>query len=413
MHRMIVLVITAYLVFLQCSVSPESVNIEKPVFENAVTLALRFGDDDRSLPSEFLVARPRALGVSKNNEILLIDENRIKVYDQDGKPVRIVGSPGQGPGEFESASGLHIGPSGFISVKNTSSISLFSPDLEFINQIRYTNSASFKQLKKENNWQSGLALYAVFFGADEKVVLVNGIEYPENEVSKMTNKSYVLAHEKNGISYTVAEYKQEYNSMIMMQATAVSYNLQFFGSFLWSILPGNKVVYINTGSDFDKSDTGSYYKLNLLSLDTKSKEILERTYDPVKIEDDMLPEIESEQMEEIEGFDKRTYENFMDDMYDFRDNMVHCAPLQALRVDGNYLFAFTYKKNDKNEIFTDVFDIGSMEHISSLYFPNIPRAIANGFAYRIEREDKDSFFTIAKYKINPEVYNRKTVLKNN
>ena len=73
MNRLIIFVVMAYLVSLQCSVSPDTQDIEIPVFDNAVTLELRFGDDDSSLPSEFLVAsRPRALGISKDNEILLV-----------------------------------------------------------------------------------------------------------------------------------------------------------------------------------------------------------------------------------------------------------------------------------------------------------------------------------------------------
>ncbi len=393
--------------FLQCTEESADQKTEIPVFENAVTLELRFGDDDVSLPDEFLVARPKAIGVNNTNEIMVLDEDKIKVFDQNGSALRIVGGHGQGPGEFENGYQLHVSPTDFVSVKNIYSISLYNPKLEFVHKKSFTSSDYYQQLKQDNNWQTCMALYAVYSNENERVIFIRGSKYLNN-VSAMAEEFKIIVHEKNEVSNILQEFTQDYNSTFIISSEkswfSMGNSFEFFGDLLWAMLPGGKIAYIDTGKDFYKTESAGYYNLSVLNIDTNIRETIERSYNLILIDDDKLPEKSPGQMNEIEGFNKATFDKFIKNIYEFRDKKVHCAPLQALKADGKYLFAFTYKTNENDEIFTDVFDMDSMEHISSTYFPKVPRVINNGKAYNIEREDEDSFITITKYSIAPEVY---------
>ena len=81
------------------------------------------------------------------------------------------------------------------------------------------------------------------------------------------------------------------------------------------------------------------------------------------------------------------------------------TPLQKIISDRNYLFAFTYKTNEKEEILADVFDIATGRYISSTYFPILPDKIRNGKAF-ILLTPKDDFAKVDIYRIDDKVYGR-------
>ena len=69
------------------------------ILSDVLQLELTFGDKD--LPDEYLLARPGGIAVNDNGDILVVDENRVKVYSNNGREKSIIGGPGEGPGYFE------------------------------------------------------------------------------------------------------------------------------------------------------------------------------------------------------------------------------------------------------------------------------------------------------------------------
>jgi hypothetical protein len=63
---------------------------QKPL-ENVFTLELSFGD--KNLPDEYLLAKPAGIAVGTDGSIIVVDENKLKVFTGAGKPVKIVGRP--------------------------------------------------------------------------------------------------------------------------------------------------------------------------------------------------------------------------------------------------------------------------------------------------------------------------------
>jgi hypothetical protein len=81
--------------------------------------------------------------------------------------------------------------------------------------------------------------------------------------------------------------------------------------------------------------------------------------------------------------------------------------MQQLKTDGGYIFIFTNRVNNKNEILTDVFDVKIKKYISSSYFPFIPLVIKNGYAYKFNDAGLTKDYPkVEKYKISPIVYGK-------
>ncbi|MFC1554399.1 hypothetical protein ACFL7D_07185 [candidate division KSB1 bacterium] len=399
-----------------CSKSSDSVKEESIIYEDTVTFELSFGDDETALESEYLLADPRAVGISAQNEILVLDESRIKVFDQTGKPVRIVGREGQGPGEFERAYRLNVGPNGHVSVKNYMGLSAFTPNLEFIHKKNYTNSSYYKNLKDERGWQSGIALYAIYFSENERVIVVEGDIFREGEGSKISQDFKVLIHEKDGVSKPVVEYVKEYVSVFLVVNSdfmfSNSFHFEFFGDLLWTTLPRSRIVYTDTGKDYEKTETSGTYRLTVLSLTDGSTKTLQHSYELLPIPENEIPE-KGGGPKTIGGFNQASFDNFVDEVEAFKEEKEHCAPLRSLVTDREYLFAFTYKEKEKTdpeseitEVLADIFDMSTGEYVCSTYFPGIPQVIANGYAYYRTRGSKDEFPLIKKYRIDPKVYGK-------
>ena len=81
---------------------------------DVLTLEMSFGDKD--LMDEYFLANPNSVAVNSRNDIYVIDERRIKVFDKNGKEKVILGNPGQGPGEFIGNGLITINSRGYFSV---------------------------------------------------------------------------------------------------------------------------------------------------------------------------------------------------------------------------------------------------------------------------------------------------------
>jgi hypothetical protein len=91
------------------------------------------GNPDESLSQVSMFVVDREGGVFA----LDIKEQKIKVYDKNGKFLRLIGKPGQGPGELGMASGVQLMADGTLVVEDATNrrLALFKPSGEFIKNI--------------------------------------------------------------------------------------------------------------------------------------------------------------------------------------------------------------------------------------------------------------------------------------
>ena len=384
-------------IFLNCSNNSSTYEIES--LTDVLTLELTFGDKDIS--DDFLLSLPYYIKVATNDDIIVSDETRLKIYDMNGNPKQIVGGPGEGPGEFETIGGVSFGPKGHLSVWGLT-ISLFSRDYKFMNKERFRGSNLQNSIKDLYQWDRADLKKVIFLNNDEMLLHIAGGD-PRGTFDGLKYEALILQKDKN--LETIAFHKVEHDYTKPVEGNtfnSTSANLSFLSRFLWVLGTEQKVVYVETGKDelFD-NQTGKY-ALHIIHMESGVENVIVHNYERTLIRDSQIERFNpnttvNSRYPEL----KPVLEEFMEIAKDNKYN----HSLQALYSDNNYVFAFTYKINQANEIFTDVFDIDSGEYISSAYFPFKPKDIKNGYAYNREKSD-EGFYVVTKYKIDPKVYGK-------
>ena len=82
------------------------------------------------------------------------EENKLWVFDARGRSVRGIGRRGQGPGEFQTPTGIAIGPDNMLYVRDQNNVTRFAVDAQTGRLTRYESRFNGGAL---NDWTSTLA----------------------------------------------------------------------------------------------------------------------------------------------------------------------------------------------------------------------------------------------------------------
>ncbi|MCH8286687.1 hypothetical protein IIB79_09210 [candidate division KSB1 bacterium] len=221
------------------------------------------------------------------------------------------------------------------------------------------------------------------------IVLLARSEQPENWIS-YTNKILIHERENETIELVRSRSREAVSGGIYM-------TIPFSGTFLWEMADINKIVYTNTEIDKINEENGSNYIIHVMNLDNMNITKIKQQYEQVEIP------------QEIKNKNFFIQSNSDTPVYMFGKKLAQeakfFAPLQILRTDGNYAFAFTFKQNEKSEHLVDVFNIEKGSYVISAYFSILPNVIKNGYAYLLKKGN-DIFPVVEKYKIDPAVYGK-------
>lgn len=389
--------------FSSCSKHVES-NTKKIIYE-PMKLELTFGDEDTL--GEYLLALPSISSIAVNGagDIFVVDEDRVKLFDKEGKPKMIIGRRGQGPGEFERVHSITISETGYITVSGGPSgltFHVFSPEYKFIKRYNYMWQNPYKDLLKKMGLNPNRPKNIVSFGEKERFFSLDALAYDWTWTG-------MLLYEKEDALVKLVDYPLE--SYIETKETGIM--LPFLGLILHAVLPGKRVVYTHTAYDSQKDENGYSYKLHIVSLDDfKINEII-HPYEPVEITNDDISKYKERIDLSRNDREKGKYIALYKAIEKRISGVPYKASLNHLTADGKYIFAFTYKKNDKSEVLTDIFDADSGQYLSSAYFPtyynNIPAVgyLKNGYSYRLNDYFKTGVFAkIEVHSINPALYGK-------
>ena len=366
---------------------------ENEIFKEYFTLDLIMGEES-GLKDEFLLARPQFLKVNDEGDMIVSDENSIKVYDKNGKGKKIIGRLGQGPGEFEGEPYIFLGPSGYISAvvsRMAKTYSIFSSDFAFIekNQTRYDYSMINYLKSKENS------LFSSYL-----------IIYPLNE----TEKVYLVESTKSSQHFISLLYESPDTLIEIVHCKDPSYagsgsRTNAFGGFFFKPLPGRRVIYINTGEDVFDEDEGSYYTMHVVSLDTFEDSIIRRPFNPSLFDKSWIKRIAQRAPPKF----RKTVEKDMK----YINKIKYNPSIVTLKNDGNYVFAYKSYNDDKGILYNDIdiFDINlpSEKYIKSVVVPAFvsrPGVIKNGYYHKVFYTTETGFPEIRRYKINPSFYGK-------
>ncbi len=115
-------------------------NPAEPMRPNAaavLTEELRIGVPEG--PPEYMFSQVHQIDVGPDGKIYVLEskDKQVRVFGADGKHLRTIGRPGQGPGELMSPGNPHVLPSGEIMVSEGRSrrVRVFSPEGEHLRDI--------------------------------------------------------------------------------------------------------------------------------------------------------------------------------------------------------------------------------------------------------------------------------------
>ena len=395
-----------FLQILNCSTEVEFQTVEMPpILTDVLSLELTIGGADDTNPSEYLLADPGTIAVNDSNDIFVVDERRIKVFDRDGNPKRIIGRPGMGPGEFGGNLRLFIpritfGPKGHLTLLEHVSISssyysIFSPHYVFQKKgYLLTDSKLLNYLKNHNLRFGGIGTIKIVALDDNKKIYSihcseRGITMPDSEISYD-----LLIYENEDTIFTI---QKKLRTSYLPKAGRSTGDL---GALNWEVLLDGKIIYTHGGHDRQITQDGATYFLHIFSTDSFRESVLSFDYKPLEFTD-----LSVERFMGMNTPRERERAKYTLDAYKAAK---YYPPVYSIKTDGEYVFAFTFEKNDKLEFLVNVIHAVTGERISAIYFPLNPNLIVikNGYAYLLKSTTDTEFAEIKKYRIAPAVYGK-------
>ena len=291
MKLLIVLIIPFLLVLTLCTMSENYSQVsttavkgknEQQVIklEDLITLELTI-DESSDLREDYLLVRPYDVSINYNDDIVLVDEDKIKIYDKSGKGKKIIGRKGQGPGDFMGAPYVVITPNGFITADegggalNNRYYTVFKPDYNILNKWRYYPSPELEEYLTDMNmdFKINALVKIVAINQDSFVYQINFFEKDTN------NQNTLIAFEDN------KDFKPVFCGRNPFYIVYKKSLLQtgFVNHFDFHILPDNKILYFNTVEDSIIDSNLGYYSFHIFSLETNYDIVYKNKFIPQEL----------------------------------------------------------------------------------------------------------------------------------
>jgi len=381
--------------------APQSKNI----IENVFTLELKFGDKD--IPDEYLLVRPLNLAVANNGDVIVPDEYKLKVFDTDGKPKKIIGRRGQGPGEFIAPSPtVFVTDNGTICARDVNLFNIFDAQYKFIYSTNHRNDPDLKQFAEEKGFQYFIIDRIIPYDKDEMFVIARNTQ-PFILYLPFTNSKNckLLLYKKETELYSIIESPDE---------TTFNDGKIFFptpekGSLFSVELPGQILAFTDTGKDKIFENGKWYYLIHTYNLKTRQKKVfIKREYEPVAFPDSVLhPErTKGYKGDEIVGLITTPYTRKEMDKKrtELLEKLEYYPAVNKIFYDKNIVFVKTYQYVKDKGTVVELFDSQTGAYLKSAFFP-YDLEVKNGKSYRLLRP-VDEFPYIEKYKIDPAIYGK-------
>ena len=389
-----------------CSSESDYVDIEeeRTVLTDVLTLELSFGADEEKLEDEFLLAGPIILFcVSDAGDVIVCDEYRLKVFDDNGNGKTIIGGMGQGPGEFQYPPfSPTVSHTGYLTVNAFTGINVYylktvdSREYVFKEKLNLNRTPLYVKLaeeKLENELVSTQIEKVYQINEDQRIVNFSIRGEQRTRDTYEPPKFDIIVFEKPD---TLIELVNYVSNPVRIFGGLYGWK-PFYGEFDWDILDDSRVVFTHSAIDVKSDANNPKYFLHITSFETFESFKITQSYLPVEIPDSTKNEYYNKYYSEDTEHD-RYLKNYVKEKKYF-------PPLQDLITDRHFIFVFTYQQNNEGEILVDVFDANSGEFMHSAYFPILPLVIKDGYAYR-RTKNEEGFDVVEKYKINPSVYGK-------
>lgn len=282
-------------------------NPRKPLYGEEVVEfeeELSIGEPEGS--KEYMFSMISSIDVDSNGNIYVLDvkESHTKVFDSDGRFVRIIGKRGQGPGEFHLPHTVQVTAKNEVVVFDPlpQKLLFFSKDGKYKKSIPTTKLFGYPLINSEG--------YII------SLVRKEGIENPKYELHRLDLQLSSLSFY---FSYPKPDFTQQ--------------GINPFREYLkWTIANSNELIYGMPDSDYD---------LRILNSQGNLVRRIMKDYAPVKISEEEI----KRRMEGISDRDKYSIPKY------------HGAFRFIVADDENRIFVCTWEKTkDRSASYFDVFD---------------------------------------------------------
>jgi len=252
---------------------------------------------------EYMFSQIRHITISEDERIFVLDskEDHIKAFDKEGKYLKTIGTPGQGPGELDRPSSICISQSELVVLEGARRFSVFSLEGEFLRHI-----------STKETWALRASMDSV-----GNIVLTEGVMDPEyfHYMAKKVDVNMNLLYE---IAKTPAPDAR----------TGVN---PFMPFAYWQIDEDDNIVF-----GYPKD-----YEIQILNPEGTIIKKIKREYDPVEV---------TEQEEKEQSEDSPPQIKYIFPKY-------HSAYYRFFLDDEGRIFVQTWEKIEGEEIYYhDIFD---------------------------------------------------------
>ncbi|MFC1556002.1 hypothetical protein ACFL67_02860 [candidate division KSB1 bacterium] len=389
------LLILALFLLFSCGQNTDNALNNSPLLKDVLTLELSFGDNE-SL-SDYLLAKPESFCVTSNGNIAVMDEYKVKVFDSNGMPQKILGRKGQGPGELSFMYSVTCSNNDILSVVGDR-IHIYNSDYTLITSNNYVAHKPYKVLLDSLKYRESLMHKILSPDLNLRTYIMRVNDTSQDDSQKRLRE--VLICETDKTTKIITDYL---NAALVIFDKGQAF-FPFLGELHYAELPEGRLVITHPAFDIAPEGSQEYYMLRIVDLKEKSKQIISHPFKRMPITfDDYSMYRPLEQSVESQGLMKMI-ENEL-------EKYPGKVPVQGIITDNEYIFVFTYEAGDNATFLTDVFHGGRKEYICSVYLPfkrsYLPPIIRNGYAYYMnDFRSSGDFPVIKKYRIDPAVYGK-------
>jgi len=375
----ICVLLTVFCLFIFNNPSYSQQKTGQPI-ENVLTLELMFGAEN--LPEKYLLAYPNGIVVAQNGDVIVTDETYLKVFNKNGAPKKLLGGPGQGPGEFNCPIIYpFLSETGFLSAYydyTYKKYNIYSSDYTFIER-KEIDTEKIKEfiIKYMSGKEIVLSSPAVFeFYSPTKFLFA--YDGREKKEGKTISELIFFSYFDNGNIKPIYVTTQSLDLLSVGEEP---------GTFNFCYLKNNRIAY--TFAPVHKNKVGDkwYYSVFIYNLSTGQTAEIKNQYEQVAIPDSVIYSKKDEKRSKL------------------LKELKYYSGVQKMITDGDYIFVFTFKNEKGKGVLVDVFDSLTGSCIRSAYFPYVMDVIRSGYAYRLVKAS-DIFPFVEKYTIAPAVYGK-------
>ncbi len=406
--RALLVILTAlpFLFVLSCSRDTDQrSSSDGAPLQDVLTLEYSFGAED--IPDDYLLVDPHwfGLAIHPDGNLLVADENWIKVFDPDGQPVQRFGGTGAGPGEFRWARYLYMSPEGYLCVfggRMGFTAHFFRPDFSYIERVDYFSVQPYRDILDSLDLRTDRPESVWCLGEDERLLVVGTQDRDSNNLE---HREVFLFHLVGNTLTVLARYQQtdalygQYGPVVSMDA---------LGKLLAAPLPDGRAVYLHTFHDSRQGGEELQYTLTLIDLESGQRETLSHSYELYELT--WTRPLPNEELRERDPEQFRQWEEQWDLVDEGIAERHWSVPVLGIETDGPFIFVFTSAKNDSGEVLTDVFNADERSYVGSAWFLGdyYGVRIADACLYKFnEFRVEDDFPRVDKYRIDPRVYGRR------